>query len=91
MDRHPLSPAHLRVAKSVRIERRGAMALRVGQVGARESHVDARARDVEAQITDEERFWGRMRSRVQDRPVRKLCSGIADLPAAGRSAGTREV
>ena len=36
------------------------MALRVGQVGARESHVDARARDVEARITDEKRFWRRM-------------------------------
>jgi Glycine rich protein len=36
------------------------MSLRVGQVGARESHVDARARDVEAQITDEKRFWGGM-------------------------------
>ena len=32
------------------------MALRVGQVGALESHVDARARDIEAQMTDEERF-----------------------------------
>ena len=36
------------------------MALRVGQDGARESHVDALARDVEAQITDEERFWRRL-------------------------------
>jgi hypothetical protein len=36
------------------------MALRVGQVCAPESHVDARARDIEAQITHEERFWGRM-------------------------------
>src|SRR5436305_8448473 len=36
------------------------MALRVGQVDARESHVHARARDVEAQITDEKRFWGRV-------------------------------
>jgi hypothetical protein len=32
------------------------MALRVGQVGALESHVDARARDIEAQMSDEERF-----------------------------------
>jgi hypothetical protein len=37
------------------------MALRVGQVGARESHLDARARDVDAQITDEKRFWGHVR------------------------------
>ena len=36
------------------------MAFRVGQVGARESHVDARARDVQTQITDEERFWRRL-------------------------------
>jgi hypothetical protein len=36
------------------------MALRVGKVGAQESHVDAQARDVEAQVNDEEWFWGRM-------------------------------
>jgi hypothetical protein len=32
------------------------MALRFGQVGARWSHVDARARDVEARMPDEMRI-----------------------------------
>ena len=36
------------------------MVLRVGQVDARKARVDARARDVNTQITHEDRFWRRM-------------------------------
>jgi len=58
------------------------MALRVEQVGARESYVDAQARDVEAQMPDEERFWGRM---LHVRRVRlsRFRSGVVGLALVG--------
>ena len=58
------------------------MALRVGQVGARESHVDARARDIEAQITDEERLYGRMPHRRRVR-LSRFRSGVLVLALVG--------
>jgi Glycine rich protein len=58
------------------------MALRVGQVGAQESHVDARARDVEAQITDEKRFWGRMPHARRFR-LSRFRSGVLVLALVG--------
>ena len=58
------------------------MALRVAQVGARESRVDAQARNVEAQMPDEERFWGRMphARRVQ---LSRFRSGVLALALVG--------
>jgi hypothetical protein len=58
------------------------MALRVGQVGVRESHVDARARDAEAQITDEKRFWGGMPHARRFRLSRFRC-GVLVLALIG--------
>jgi hypothetical protein len=58
------------------------MALRLGQVGARRSHVDARARDVEAQMPDEKRFWGRMPHARRVR-LSRFRSGVLVLALVG--------
>jgi hypothetical protein len=58
------------------------MALRFEQVVVRGSHVDARARSVEAQITDEERFWGRM-SHARRFRLSRFRSGVLVLALVG--------
>jgi hypothetical protein len=58
------------------------MALRLGQVTARRSHVDARARDVEAQMPDETGFWGRVPHARRFR-LSRFRSGVLVLALVG--------
>jgi Glycine rich protein len=58
------------------------MALRVAQVRARESRVDAQARNVESQMPDEERFWGRMPHARRVR-LSRFRSGVLALALVG--------